>query len=172
MAMVRPFVFQVVGYQNSGKTTLSEGLIRLLTKEGLKVAAIKHHGHGGKPAVPEGKDSTRHMDAGAIASLVEGDGSLIMHAEQESWELQQQVSLLAELGPDIILIEGHKRAGYPKFVLVRNQGAEELPNQLDQVMAVIHWEAAPQNLYEVPVFPIKSHSMLDELFQIILKKMR
>lgn len=46
-------ILQIVGYQNSGKTTLMEKLIQALTYEGMKVATIKHHGHGGYPEVPK-----------------------------------------------------------------------------------------------------------------------
>ncbi|GAA3320219.1 hypothetical protein GCM10020331_030320 [Ectobacillus funiculus] len=45
---VRPVILQIAGYQNSGKTTVAEQIISSLTKEGLRVASFKHHGHGGK----------------------------------------------------------------------------------------------------------------------------
>ena len=35
----------VSGVKNSGKTTLMEKLIRVLTGRGLQVAAVKHDGH-------------------------------------------------------------------------------------------------------------------------------
>ena len=41
----------------------------------MKVATIKHHGHGGFPEVAQ-KDSERHRKAGAIVSSVEGAGLL------------------------------------------------------------------------------------------------
>ncbi|OCA84277.1 molybdopterin-guanine dinucleotide biosynthesis protein B [Bacillus sp. FJAT-27225] len=170
MAMVRPFVFQIVGYQNSGKTTLSVGLIQILSKKGLKVATIKHHGHGGRPSVPEGKDSSRHLAAGAEASIVEGDGTLLLQAVQESWKLEQQITLLDTLGPDIILIEGHKRAGYPKIVLVRNKEDEELLSRLDGTLAVLYWETAPEKIPGVPAFWIKSEEAVEHISEIILKE--
>ena len=54
-------VFQIVGYQNSGKTTLMEKVISGAAEKGVRVAYIKHHGHGG---APDAKDSTRHQQAG------------------------------------------------------------------------------------------------------------
>ena len=50
MALVTPFIFQIVGYQNSGKTTFLNKLISHLTAVGINTATIKHHGHGGKPS--------------------------------------------------------------------------------------------------------------------------
>lgn len=78
MAMVKePVIFQVSGYQNSGKTTLINKLISGLKEKGLSVITIKHHGHGGKPEAPEGKDSTSHIESGAAASLVEGEADCL-----------------------------------------------------------------------------------------------
>lgn len=65
-------IIQIVGYQNSGKTTLMEQLIKHATKEGLRVGTIKHHGHGGAPVENLSKDSNRHEQAGARVSAVEG----------------------------------------------------------------------------------------------------
>lgn len=36
-----------IGYQNSGKTTLVEKVIAELTRRGLRVGSLKHHGHHG-----------------------------------------------------------------------------------------------------------------------------
>ena len=42
-------ILQVVGYQNSGKTTLIEKLCQLADEEEMQLGCFKHHGHGGKP---------------------------------------------------------------------------------------------------------------------------
>ena len=42
----------ISGVKNSGKTTLMEKLIRVLTGRGLQVAAVKHDGHDFTPDVP------------------------------------------------------------------------------------------------------------------------
>lgn len=65
-------ILQIVGYQNSGKTTLMEQLIKRATTEGLRVGTIKHHGHGGVPMIEASKDSSRHELAGASVTAVEG----------------------------------------------------------------------------------------------------
>lgn len=75
-------ILQVVGYQNSGKTTLMEQLIREATATELRVATIKHHGHGGIPDVESSKDSTRHERAGAAVAAVEGGGVLRLSAKR------------------------------------------------------------------------------------------
>ena len=76
MALVKPFIFQVVGYQNRGKTTFITNIIKKLRAAKLETAVLKHHGHGGKPDHTGIKDSNKHFQAGAAASLVEGDGTI------------------------------------------------------------------------------------------------
>ncbi|KMJ55521.1 molybdopterin-guanine dinucleotide biosynthesis protein B, partial [Bacillus sp. LL01] len=87
-------VLQVVGYQNSGKTTLMETLIQQCSALGKRVATIKHHGHH-TPQKQESnlKDSERHQQAGAEITAVEGGGSLQIHIKNQSWPLDQMVSL-------------------------------------------------------------------------------
>lgn len=134
--MVTPYVVQVVGFQNSGKTTLLLRLIEILTSQGYRTATIKHHGHGGQPQAVRGKDSSRHLAAGSIGTMVEGDGKLILEATRERWTLAEQITILSSLGPDVILVEGHKQEPYPKFVLIRDEGDDELLN-LKNIQAVI-----------------------------------
>ena len=94
MALVKPVIYQVVGYQNSGKTTFLLKLIQVLKGYDLKVATIKHHGHGGYPDVSQQKDSSKHLDAGAAVALVEGEGRIVLQAEDSNWNLDEQIKLM------------------------------------------------------------------------------
>ncbi|CEG26086.1 molybdopterin-guanine dinucleotide biosynthesis protein B [Bacillus sp. B-jedd] len=166
MALVRPFVFQVVGYQNSGKTTLSESMIKILKEAGCRVASIKHHGHGGKPDVLEQKDSARHLAAGAEAVLVEGAGRLLIHSEKDEWTLEEQLTLLSAFKPDLILIEGHKHAAYPKILLLRNEEDERLLHELKNILAAAYWQSKPDTDY--PAFPIQHSEIAENLAELIM----
>ncbi|WP_251555547.1 molybdopterin-guanine dinucleotide biosynthesis protein B [Neobacillus muris] len=140
MALVSPVIFQVVGYQNSGKTTLIARLIQLLTEHGVKAAVIKHHGHGGQPDVLAGKDSARHLEAGAIVSSIEGGGRLILQADKASYSLENQIELLSSFHPDIIFVEGYKEAEYPKLLLLRSTDDLSLLRVVGNVAAIGYWE--------------------------------
>ena len=48
-----------IGYQNSGKTTLVEKVIAELTRRGLRVGSLKHHGHHGFDIDVPAKDTWR-----------------------------------------------------------------------------------------------------------------
>lgn len=76
-------IFQITGYQNSGKTTVMERLIATCKIHGLTVGTIKHHGHGGFPErISVQKDSEKHRLAGANVTAVEGNGILHIEAQK------------------------------------------------------------------------------------------
>ncbi|MCI0763790.1 molybdopterin-guanine dinucleotide biosynthesis protein B [Bacillus sp. TL12] len=148
MAMGRTApILQIVGYQNSGKTTLTEKLIQAFSDKGMKVATIKHHGHGGYPEVPQ-KDSERHRQAGAVVSAVEGAGLLSLSSLRDEWSLQEIIRLYDFFEVDMILIEGYKAENYPKVVLLRTNEDIALLDKVENVIAVITWNDAVQSLQE------------------------
>ncbi|MDO3412358.1 molybdopterin-guanine dinucleotide biosynthesis protein B [Saccharibacillus sp. CPCC 101409] len=121
-----PRLLQVVGFKNSGKTTLTEKLLRLAAARGLRASAIKHHGHGGAPDLPPaGTDASRFFEAGAASSLVSGGGIVLLQGRQAGeagGELAALISLSAAYArPDLILIEGFKEERHDKIVLVRSE---------------------------------------------------
>ncbi|MBT2639180.1 molybdopterin-guanine dinucleotide biosynthesis protein B [Bacillus sp. ISL-45] len=152
--MVKPVLFQIAGYQNSGKTTLSLMLIKQLTAAGLKVATVKHHGHGGKPEVVEAKDSDKHIKAGAAVSLVEGGGRMIIHAENGSWSLAEEIDMLSFFKPDVILIEGYKNEPFPKAVILRDERDLELVEKLQNIQVVLCRDPGLLNLLKDIALPV------------------
>ncbi|WP_249745201.1 molybdopterin-guanine dinucleotide biosynthesis protein B [Mesobacillus boroniphilus] len=154
MALVKPVLFQVAGYQNSGKTTLSLRLIKELTAAGLKVATVKHHGHGGRPEVVEAKDSDMHVKAGAAVSLVEGGGRMIIHAENGQWSLSEEIDMLSFFKPDVILIEGYKNEPYPKAVILRDESDLELVEKLHNIQVVLCRKPGLSNLLKDSALPV------------------
>jgi len=122
--VVRPPVFVgIVGWKNSGKTTLIERLIPLLAHRGLKVMTVKHTHHDLGP-LDGSTDGERHARAGALETFV---------LAPDAWEISgcRQVGpapALAELSPhvaraDIVIVEGFKDAPIPK-IEVRRSAAE------------------------------------------------
>ena len=67
-----PRVVLIVGKSNSGKTTLMEKLIRELISRGFRLGSVKHTHHN-FDFDKKGKDSWRHKNAGAVASLIVTD---------------------------------------------------------------------------------------------------
>ncbi len=127
----------IVGYKNSGKTTLITRWVRLLKNRGFSVAVLKHHGHGGQPAMPDSRtDTIQFFDNGADVSIVAGGGAvqLLLNEEPEFTELK----LLATIGkPDILLIEGYKNEQGEKVVLLRDAGDWAALSGLDSIQLVV-----------------------------------
>jgi molybdopterin-guanine dinucleotide biosynthesis adapter protein len=169
MAMVSSAIFQIVGFQNSGKTTLIKRLIEELKKQNVTAVTIKHHGHGGRPAFNKEKDSYQHIQAGAIASIVEGDGHLLLQSEKSSWTLNEQIQLLSVFQPNVIFIEGHKKEIYPKAVIIRNREDLSLLENLENIKLVLFWDKdviePVQKEKPYPFFPLNDSKGLKWLVQ-------
>jgi molybdopterin-guanine dinucleotide biosynthesis adapter protein len=159
-------IIQVVGYKNSGKTTLACELIEAATKKGAKVASCKHHGHGGKPAQVEQTDSARHWQAGAIVSGVEGDGVLQLAIQQENWTLEKILAFYSLIDIDLLVLEGFKNESYPKIVLLRDEQDLPLLENLQNIVAVI----APFELHMEEQFAFFPRQRQDLVVQWFLKQ--
>lgn len=146
-------IFQITGYQNSGKTTLVQEIIKYGDKAGLNIGSIKHHGHGGA-SVKENldKDSDKHLQAGAVYAAVEGNGELIIKNQSKNWSLEDLIIIYERLPIDLILIEGYKHALLPKAVIIRNNEDLCLLKELSNIQAVLTW--IPIN--ETVAFPVFS----------------
>jgi molybdopterin-guanine dinucleotide biosynthesis adapter protein len=174
VALVNPRIFQIVGYQNSGKTTIITKILNHLKAKGIPAAVIKHHGHGGKPDVYEQKDSARHIENGAIASIVEGDGRIILQAEKTEWTLEEEIQVIKCFRPEIILIEGYKKESYPKLLIVKEQDDIERLMRLDNIRFILVWdiqmmEQISQNS-NIPCFHIHDQSGFHQMVTYIQKK--
>ncbi|MBN6189292.1 molybdopterin-guanine dinucleotide biosynthesis protein B [Aneurinibacillus sp. BA2021] len=131
-----PPVIQVVGYSNSGKTTLMTKLIARLAAHGYKVGTIKHDAHDFEVDKP-GKDTWKHREAGAsIVSITSAKKTAIMIQEHRTVE---ELLPLYD-GMDLVLIEGYKFAGYPKVVVLRQPAHLALLSDVTSVLAVASWE--------------------------------
>lgn len=107
----------IVGGKNSGKTTLVETLLPFFVKSGLKVATIKHTAHRHSFDRP-GKDSFRHRDAGACATLAQSKSDLALFMPPTGNNFDNARTMLAAVC-NICLVEGDKTANRPKVLLTR-----------------------------------------------------
>ncbi len=109
-------IFQVVGFKNSGKTTLIREFIALLKQKGYIVHAIKHDAHDFEMD-QSGTDTFYFSEEGA-------DAVMITSSEKYAIVSQKSVSLrraIEKMGvADVTLIEGYKKAPFPKIVLIRS----------------------------------------------------
>lgn len=116
-------IIGIVGWKNSGKTTLASALIRELSRRGLTVSSVKHAHHQVDIDQP-GTDSYKHRDAGAREVILAGGQRFaIMHELRDSPEPSLE-QLLARLSPcDWVVVEGYKTHGHPKIEVHRKDTA-------------------------------------------------
>jgi molybdopterin-guanine dinucleotide biosynthesis protein B len=108
-------IIGITGYKKSGKTTLVEGLLRLYTARGLRVATVKHAHHSFE-IDHKGRDSYRHRAAGASEVAV---------VSRHLWALVHELGgepepslddMLGKLAPcDLVIVEGYKRDSHLKI---------------------------------------------------------
>lgn len=117
-----PPVVSIVGYSGSGKTTLIEKLISALKQRGLRVGTIKHDVHGFEMDRP-GKDSWRHKQAGASATIITSPRQIgmVMDADHDHHPMEL-LPLMA--GMDIVIVEGFKKANLPKIEVFRSENGK------------------------------------------------
>ncbi|AQQ51944.1 molybdopterin-guanine dinucleotide biosynthesis protein B [Planococcus lenghuensis] len=134
-------ILQVVGFKNSGKTTLILQLLKMAEQLGKSVAVIKHHGHGGALGMPPADtDSTRFFAAGAESSVAFGGGVIQLHMRKPLVSVEELLTLAQMHEPDLVLIEGYKDAKYDKIVLLRSEEDWTDLQKLDNIVLVIGQE--------------------------------
>ncbi|NPA65972.1 MAG: molybdopterin-guanine dinucleotide biosynthesis protein B [Epsilonproteobacteria bacterium] len=110
------------GPSNSGKTTLILKVARkLIHKEGLEVAIIKHDPKDKAWFDVEGKDSYKFYDTGAEVIVTSPTRTTYFSNRQK--DLQEMVRLFDHF--DILLVEGLKNLPLPKIGVFRNELDEE-----------------------------------------------
>ena len=121
-------VFGIVGWKNSGKTTLVSSLVREFTNRGLSVSTIKHSHHKFAIDVP-GTDSFGHREAGAHeVALVSSKRWALMHEIETDGEEPSLETMVTKMAPcDLILVEGFKASPIQKMEASRRGASLEPP---------------------------------------------
>lgn len=148
---------QIVGYKNSGKTTLINKLIKVCHDNQLTVSTIKHHGHGIEDISMDHKevDSLSFIKNGAQESIVLGK-QLMERVTKVDKSLEQIIVEDLSVVPDILLIEGFKHEQYPKVLLTKE--ADTLEKELENV------------IYSLNAFNIEENEIFIKWFQNWLEK--
>jgi molybdopterin-guanine dinucleotide biosynthesis protein B len=107
--MFNRVIVAVVGSSNSGKTTAAEALIKGLRKRGYTVASAKHIPESEFTIDTEGKDTWRHVKAGASAvlSVAPNELTTIKKVDTTKYSLEQVIAGFPD-EVDIIILEGFK----------------------------------------------------------------
>ncbi|MBX8993988.1 molybdopterin-guanine dinucleotide biosynthesis protein B [Staphylococcus pettenkoferi] len=139
-------ILQVVGYKNSGKTTLMQHIVKQAKSLGLAVATVKHHGHQGEDiALQEANvDHMKHFRAGADQSIVQGNDYQQTVTRSTKQNLSEIINQSVTIDCQLILVEGFKQAAYPKIIVAREAADMEELSQLTEVKYQLNWDTDPE----------------------------
>ncbi|WP_018130963.1 molybdopterin-guanine dinucleotide biosynthesis protein B [Effusibacillus pohliae] len=126
--------FAVVGYKNTGKTTLVCKLVAELKRRGYRVGTLKHDAHDFQLDY-EGTDTFKHRQAGADMVAIASSGKWAVQAwSTGSPSLEGMLSRLDAV--DLVIVEGYKQGNLPKIVMADRDGAIFCNERLENVKAV------------------------------------
>jgi molybdopterin-guanine dinucleotide biosynthesis protein B len=130
-----PPIISIVGKSSTGKTTFLEKLLRELSRRGNKIATIKHSHHSLSFDDPS-KDSYRHAEAGAAATMVSSTTSFqVIKTVPRELSIEELARNLSE-DYDLILTEGFSRGNMPKIEIHRKE-AGPLLDTASKLFAVV-----------------------------------
>ena len=129
-------VYGVIGWKNSGKTSLMERLVAEIAGRGLSVSTVKHVHHAVDLDQP-GKDTFRHRQAGAREVVLASADRLAILVEHRGPE-PELPAVLARLAPvDLVLVEGYKRDAHPKVEVWRAETGQPLIQPGDPLVRAV-----------------------------------
>ncbi len=118
-----PPIIGFAAYSGTGKTTLLEKLLPLISARGFTIGLIKASHHSIELDKP-GKDSYRLRKAGAsqlLLSTPERSICFTEHKKPTEPSLEEQLQLLDLKQLDFVLVEGFRNAAIPKIELYRQE---------------------------------------------------
>lgn len=130
-------LFGVVGWKNSGKTTLVAGLVTELKLRGFTVSTMKHAHHAFDLDQP-GRDTYKHREAGAQEVLISSGKRWALMHELQGEDEPLLDDLLAKMSPvDIVIIEGFKSAPHIKIECHRATTERPLVSENNKTIVAI-----------------------------------
>ena len=118
-------IIGVVGWKNTGKTTLIEKLINEFNKRNLTVSSIKHSHHNFS-VDREGTDSFRHFNAGTNETILASEKKWVKFSRQMSDATPNLPYLIEQIIPvDIVIVEGFKDSDHSKVEVVDSMNSKK-----------------------------------------------
>lgn len=131
-------MISVRGRSGSGKTTLITRIVENMAIKGFQIVVIKHSSKTNPAIDPEGKDTAKHLQAGA--SLVVGSfKETTFFFLKNPMTLERILRVCSNLGDwDLCLIEGYYHEAIPNIVLEsKDSNTLTIANSAEQPLEII-----------------------------------
>ncbi len=159
-------VVAIVGWKNSGKTTLTVRLVAELVARGRRVATVKHAHHSFQ-IDDAGTDSARHRVAGAHQVAIVSAARIAMIKELGSAPEPDFGEVVAMLDPcDVIVVEGYKSAPVAKIEARRSQSQTREPLAPADPNVIAIAADHPTDAHGRPVFSLDDIGGLADLIEV------
>lgn len=170
-------IIAVVGSRKSGKTTAVEALVKGLTGKGYMVATVKHIPEPDFTMDTEGKDTWRHVKAGAhvTLSVAPNELAIIKKEDTTKYTLTEIVEHLKD-DSDIVIFEGFRELVaqnllIPKVVAVKTtEEAKEAYKYFKPIVAFVG--AVPTKREEILVPFINALRKPEKLVETVENKIK
>ena len=130
-------IIGVVGWKNTGKTTLIEKLVLEFNSRNLTVSTIKHSHHNFS-VDRQGTDSFRHFNAGTKETILASEQKWIKFSRQTSDSKPNLPYLIEQIIPvDIVMVEGFKLSGHKKVEVINVASNRRPIYKTDQTICAI-----------------------------------
>ena len=127
-------IIGVVGWKNTGKTTLIEKLINEFNHRNLTVQTIKHSHHNFS-VDKRGTDSFRHFNAGTKETILASEEKWIKFSRQFSDSKPYLLYLIEQITPvDVVIVEGFKDSDHIKVEVVDSLSDREALYETDRTI--------------------------------------
>ncbi len=120
---------------NVGKTTLIKNLLKIFSKEGLKVGVVKHH-HREFDFDREGKDSYIFSQAGASCVKMISPNRVIT-VENLNYEKSLNDVLKTMTEYDFVLVEGYKWENLDRIEIYRTGYSTKIISEREKLIAIV-----------------------------------
>ena len=154
-------IIGIVGWKNSGKTRLMQGMIKYFSSKNLLVGTIKHASCNFE-IDREGTDSFLHRKAGAEEVIISSSKRWAKIDERvKSDELSLENLIKKIERADIVLVEGFKKENHKKIEVIREKNSKNEPlfNSLNNVIAIVSDKKQNTNL---PIFDFNDFEKIGE----------
>ena len=147
----------VIGWKNSGKTTLVSNLVNHLSEKKFKVGVVKHAHHTFDIDHPN-TDSYKIREAGSFKTTIVSEKRLAFIEEKNTSEIDIEELIQLNKGCDILIFEGFKKI---EVNLTKNK-KEMLYRSFDNIKLLVSDDDS-----EHPIKVLR-HEQIDEIAKEIL----